>query len=1430
MSSNSTPALPFHDSVSAWFGEQFGAPTEVQAAAWPYIAAREHLLITAPTGSGKTLTAFTWSLSEFAAGHYDAGRTKVLYISPLKALNNDIQRNLLTPIAQLREGYGFPELKVLTRSGDTSQSDRQRMLRNPPDILITTPESFGLMLTTRRGRLALNHIDTLILDEIHSIVDNRRGAQLMVNLERLADLAGDFQRIALSATVAPLESVAEYVAGTNASGEPRPVQIINTPGNKQIDFRVRFPEPARTAAQNGQKIWEPLAESFRQTIAANQATLLFTNSRRLAEKITLQINDKRPEPLAYAHHGSLAREVRTEVERRLKAGELKAIVATNSLEMGIDVGALDEVILVQSPPSVAATLQRIGRAGHSVGQVSTGTLFPSHAHDFLEAAVLGDAVDRRDIEPQRLMHAPLDVLAQIIISICSTDPWPIGDVYQLITRAAPYRDLPREHFDLVVEMLSGRYAGSRVRELKSRLQHDRINQTIQATRGALLAMYSSGGTIPDRGYFQMRHVDSGAVLGELDEEFVWEATIGQTFTLGTQNWQIQRITHNDVIVRQARPDAYATPFWRAEAQHRSYHFSRLITEYLERVDEQLARGAGAALSAALTKHSRFDDSAAEELVDYLTRQRAHTATALPHRHHVLLELVRTGPAGYKGPDDPRQLVIHTYWGGRLNHPFALALQAAWSNEFGLKAESHADNNAIVIQCRADPDPHAVMSLVTSDNFAGLLRRSLEGSGFFGARFRECAGRALLLNRQRFNQRLPLWMSRMQAKKLMGQVKKYSEFPVLLETWRTCLDDEFDIPALLERLEEIRSGVINWSFVTTPTPSPFAHNLTFGQVSRYMYANDTPEDDELSALSEDLIVHALHNDALRPTIERAVVKRFEAKRQRREGGYEPLTANDWEEWLKERVLIPQNELPDNPELPHHAYWIELDTRRWLTHLELVANLHHSGLLPDAPPSDAPWVNDERDAVQYGREILSYYGPLAEGAIQELLPTVPEGLLSASENLIHGRLITDSGEDYWCDAENFEILMRFQRAGRRAEIQPVPAANLPLLWASLQHVGQAHDKANISNALELLRGYPAPVQAWLRDLPPARLQDFHDHDWADAFNHHGFTWLGAGEQRLTVCYPEETELFSGTAELPQFAEHFADPHARYTFAQIADASGLGGRGLNDAWWHSVWNGQITADTLLPVQQGSGRNFQFPDAVRASSGRRRQPRGMRGWPGHWQLIHTRAPEDALSLLEADKERVRTLLDRYGLVNRDIVRREGLSAGPRRGSWRWRNAFRALRIMELAGEVSSGLFFEGLSTPQFISPRALSMLLGNTPTVQNFWISAYDPASPCGLALNWPELPSRRQGNYLSFCDGNLALTIESRAKHLTYHVPWDHPQIDSINEVLQHIGPGQQQRLTIGTINREDARSSPYRAALERRFSIVTDHKSMYLEANY
>ena len=659
----------FHPSLQAWFNDRFAAPTDVQARTWPRIADGAHVLATAPTGSGKTLTAFLWSLDRFASGSYRPGRTRVLYVSPLKALNNDIRWNLLGPLGELRQSQGFPEIRVQTRSGDTSQGERQRMLRSPPEILITTPESLALLLTTTKGRQSLSTVQTLILDEVHAVVANRRGVQLMTSVERLACLAGEFQRIALSATVKPLETVAAYIGGFRPDGSARPMEVVTSEEDKAIRFRVRFPEEARNAAANGKKVWDPLSDSFRELIEHNRATLFFTNSRRLAEKMTLKINEDQPAPLAYAHHGSLARDIRTEVEKRLKGGELSAIVATSSLELGIDIGELDEVVLVQSPPSVAAALQRIGRAGHRVGAVSQGTLYPTHAQDFLEAAVLADAVAARDIEPLTPLTNPLDVLCQTIVSMCATETWGVEKMFAVIRASSPYRGLPRNHFDLVLDMLAGRYAGSRVRELKPRIAYDRIDGTVRANKGAQFALYNSGGTIPDRGYYQLRHADSGTLIGELDEEFVWEATVGQTFNLGTQNWQILRITHNEVLVRAAGPGSTSLPFWRAESFNRSFHFSSRIAEYLERAEHAFATGNEEELEAALKGKAGFDPVAADELVGYLKRQREHAGVPLPHRHHLLLELVHTGPGGYRGPDAPRQLVIHTFWGGAVNRPW-----------------------------------------------------------------------------------------------------------------------------------------------------------------------------------------------------------------------------------------------------------------------------------------------------------------------------------------------------------------------------------------------------------------------------------------------------------------------------------------------------------------------------------------------------------------------------------------------------------------------------------------------------------------------------------------------------------------------------------------------------------------------------------------
>ncbi len=1412
----------FHDSVQRWFEASFAAPTAVQTASWPVIASGAHALITAPTGSGKTLTAFLTSLSKFASGEYAPGQTRVLYISPLKALNNDIQRNLMSPLAELQSEYGYPAITVRTRSGDTSQGDRQRMLKAPPDILITTPESLGLLLTTTKGRQALSHVETVILDEVHSVVDNRRGVALFTHLERLADFAGEFQRIALSATVNPLSAVADYIAGRDEHGRRREVTVVNPAGTKEIDFRVRFPEAAKHAADEGKKIWDSLSDDFKDIIHGNQSTLFFTNSRRMAEKITLKINSDEVGALAYAHHGSLAREVRSEVETRLKAGELKAIVATNTLEMGIDVGHLDEVVMVQSPPSVASALQRIGRAGHQVGETSVGTLYPTHAEDFLEAAVLARAIATRDLEPLKPMRGALDVLTQIIISICATDPWPVDQVFNLVTRAAPYADLTREQFDLVVEMLAGRYSGSRVRELKPRITYDRLSGTIQASKGAILALYNSGGTIPDRGYYQMRHLDTGGVLGELDEEFVWEAMVGDTFTLGTQHWQVHRITHNDVIVRAAKPGTSAPPFWRSEFFNRSYHFSNRIGQYLEMQEGNLREHRQAEITEQLIGESGFGEFAAAELTDYLDRQRKHTEAPLPHRHHVLLELVRSGPAGYRGPDDPRQLVIHTYWGGCLNQPFALALKSAWQERYGGKPDVHADNNAIVLQCKEDPDPHEIMSMITPENLLNLLRGALEQSGFFGARFRECSGRSLLLSKQKFNQRLPLWMSRLQAKKLLTQVKKMSDFPVMLETWRTCLDDEFDLPSLNQVLTEIADGTISWSFVTTTTPSPFAQDLTFNQVSRYMYADDTPDTEEISHLGDDLIAQVVRNDALRPRISEDVIAEFTAKRQRRYADYGPTEVEDWLEWVKERILIPAAELPagfDDDIAHEHLHWLTQGKRRWLTHAEHLAVLHSSELL-STPNVTAIDLGDERGAVELAREILSFYGPLTEEEVTELLPSVPEGLLSVDETFIHGNLIEETDAIQWCDAENFEILLRMQRARRRRELAPLPKETLAAFWATQQRLHSEASEQNMLFALETLRGVSANVDTLLTDYVGARLNNTYIAQLDDFAQRNEFAWVGTGKEQITLTYPEERELFTEHKELDTtFSAYFADPQASYQFHQIADTNGLTSEALNEPWWRAVWSGHLACDGLTPLSQANERQYKLETLQNVSS-RRRLRRSPRSWAGYWHLLEQTAVHDPLTQLEADKDRVRLLLDRYGFINRDIVQRENIAG------WRWRHAFRALRIMELAGEVVNGLFFIDLASPQFATPGTLSKLTDNHPLKQSFWCAASDPISPCGLGLVWPELPTRRAGNFLSFHDTKLALSVTGYGKELQYHVPAESPDLPQVNAVLEHL-VSTRKRVTVQSINGEPAKKSGFVEPLARQFNLGNDHKALILE---
>lgn len=1477
---------PFTGAIRQWFLNSYASPTAVQLASWPVIAAGRHALITAPTGSGKTLTAFLWSIDGFLAGRLERGATRVLYISPLKALNNDIRRNLLTPLEELGADAGPQAIRVGVRSGDTDSSERQRLLRKPPEILITTPESLNILLTTAKGQLALNGVETVILDEIHAVLDSRRGVQLLTALEHLEHLCGPVQRIALSATVHPLDAVARYVGGRDADGAARTMEIIAPASDKAIELSVRFPAAARDIGASGGAIWDPLADSFREHIERNRSTLFFTNSRRLAEKVAYKLNEDEAEPIAFAHHGSLARGIRHDVEQRMKAGEIRAIVATSSLEMGIDIGSLDEVVMVQAPPSVASGLQRLGRAGHQVGATTVGSLYPTHAHDCLEAAVLAAGVDQRSLEPVQLLHNPLDVLAQVILSACAFEPWHRDALYALVCRAGPYHDLPRRAFDDVVQMLAGRYRGVRLAALRPRIDWNEETDTLTATRGAIMALYLSGGSIPERGLYQLRHADAGTLIGELDEEFVWEASVGQRFNLGTQSWQITRIDKNEVLVRQTDQAASLPPFWRADDLNRNAAFSERINDFLANAERLLTDENGSEhLRDDLMNGLRFDAVAAEELVEYLVRQRQHTNAALPHRDHLLIEHTRTAPGGYTGAGEMTQSVIHSLWGGSINRPWATALEAVLDQHrtAAVPVQLHVDNNCIIVQHDGSLDIEALLREVTADSLTPLLRKRLEGSGFFGAHFRQAAGRSLLLGRTSFQKRIPLWLIRQQAKKLLAEVRRFEDFPVLQETWRTCLKDQFDLPRLEAVLVALESGALRVTQVHTQTVSPFAGHAAFQQIMPYMYDDDTPLGGSTTSLSEAALELALTHQSERPAIDVTVIEDFECKRQRRAAGYAPQDATDALRFVEERVLLPERDWPLLDDVGPIADELILivGAHRWLAtrrqaqaliRLELAKaeQCYHTVLsrsgsgseserfapgsaAADLDGSSTRQIDDERSAVDVLHEVLAFYGPQSIDAVRSRVPRLDAGLearLRDDPRVLRGTLRSDTKAESWVLADVYETLLRRQRAARRVSIEPLPIqawTGLVLRW---QHRTQLQDGSDaidhLARTLDLLHGYPAPVSWWFGDLPASRASVDGAAAVQAALEQTGLGWRGCGREQVTVLEPQEATLLtintttrgpepepSGPNSRDALAPMFHDPTARYDFLTLADryrdATGGSATECNAALWDAVWDGHVSTDTVVTLDRGATSSFQLTTPRRSPRLNRRAPMGLlKGWPGSWKLWpEDTQPQDELAVLDRSRDQARLLLERYGVVCREIANRD-------HPALRWREIFPALRLMELAGEVVTGLFIETLSGPQFADPQVLPYLRpesARSGRSTDGWISVLDPAAPAGLQgtdLLGAEtpLPQRRPGNYLIIAAGQPVATVEAFGKRLCF---WqaaagqEDACVDQLVDLFRFL-----KRAELVSINGEHPSKSAWLERLRGRLHVTSDHRSFTIES--
>jgi len=1483
------PLSLFHPIVQSWFRDHVGLPTDAQQQAWPAISSGKHMLVVAPTGSGKTLAAFLWALDGLLTGRIPGGACRILYVSPLRALNNDVQRNLLAPLAALRNAFSLAgqaaaDVRVMTRSGDTPADERQRMARRPPEILITTPESLNILLTSQRGRAALSGIRTVILDEVHAVIGSKRGVHLITAIDRLVPLCGEVQRVALSATVHPLERVAAWVGGYENLGDgpegpyrPRDVIVVRSTVAKQYAVRVAFPSAKASSAvgaagEEPENVWPHVTREIVGALERNRSTLVFANSKRMVEKLTRFVNETGAERV-HAHHGALSRETRAVVEQRLKDGSTRGIIATNSLELGIDIGMLDEVLLVQTPPSVASAVQRIGRAGHGVGDVSRATFLPLIGRDVLDAAVMARAVLEGAIEPVKPVQGALDVLAQVILSMTSAEAWTPDALHAFLRTSAPYHALSRRQLDLVLDMLTGRYAHARIRELRPLLSHDRVAGTLRARRGSELLVYLSGGTIPDRGYFRLRHADSMALIGELDEEFVWERSVGDTFTLGVQSWRVERITHNDVLVRPVKRGAAMAPFWRGESRDRSFELSQTIATFLERADTRLEDPVF--WQELRTLHHLGDDGVAA-LVRLLTQQKRATAGMLPHRHRVIVEhAVDPSAQGARG-----MVIVHSLWGGAVHRPLTMALQAAWERERGVAPDATHDDACIVFDTTDPVRAEELFSLVSPETVEDLLRSRLERTGYFGARFREAAGRALLLPRAGFRHRNPLWLSRAKGKKLLAAVSAFEDFPLVVEAWRECLHDAFDLPALRNVLEEVRRGEIELHTITTSAPSPFARSVTWQQTNQLMYEDDTPETAG-TRLRGSLIQEILHTSHLRPRVPADLAARLQRKLQRTEEGWSPRSEPDLLDWIVERLVLPEHEWESLREAVMRDHALDLDdlvtglgnkvvrvhvgaNPSFLTAAESIPRWRFatggkpltitkpaSQGEPCAPAQVRRTAADKETEDSLSdllADLLRFHGPVSWSDVFAPLGIAPDDARDALEALVEtqkvvlDRITEGAADEQVCDAENLERLLRTMRTGARPAFEAQPVTRIPGFLASWQRVGaRKRGVEGLQEALDRLLGLPLAPELWETEVLPARVDGYYTA-WLDAlFAETPIAWLGSSDRKVALVLAPDRELFAhdtgpSAKERGALDALFPHPAGRFTLDQMQSHTKESTLGLTQKLWSLAWKGRVTTDGFLAVRRGVetkfGQGVGTAEQGEPQGGSRRSKLGRwaakQSSPGSWyRWPDLSVPGNALEQDEVDRDRVRVLLDRWGVLFRQLLDRE---AGP----LRWGRVFRTLRVMELSGEVVSGQFFEGVEGAQFASPAALQTLRLPTDTDRLVWVSAADPASACGLGLaGLGGLPRRVAGNHLALQGDRVVVVSEGRGKRLTIHLQPDDAALPLCLGFLSNLIGRQVQParcITVETINGEPASRSAYRPVLEGMFHAVRDRGMMKLMRRY
>ncbi len=1323
----------FDPEIAAWFQGRFGQPTAVQVETWAAVAQGQHVLATAPTGSGKTLAAFFWPLQQLLTGAWPAGQLSVLYISPLKALAADIQRNLETPLAGLTTrlrsaGRPVTSLRVQLRTGDTTQAERQRMLRRPPEILATTPESLQLLLLSARGREMLAHVRLIVLDEVHDVAQSRRGTLLMAGVEQLADLAHEPQRVALSATVRPLERIARFVGGWQPDGAPRAVTIVAPPAHKTLHLQVRDPAWAGPAAEEEDGAWPAVVRTCREIALQHTSTLFFTASRRSAERLARLLVADDAEPWVAAHHGSLSKEIRRSVEHRLARGELRAVVATSSLELGIDIGDLDAVVLLGSPRSIASAIQRVGRAGHHVGAVSHGTLLPLHAVDALVAAALVPLVQGGQTEEITPILAPLDVLPQLLIGLCLTEPRQPDALYDFIRRIDAYHALGRRDFDHVLAMLRGAYGDITLPVLLPRLDVD-AQGNVLARAGMRRLLAESGGVIPDRGYFTARVSGSGAKLGELDEEFVWERRVGDEFSIGAQSWRVDQILDDAVEVSPGRGNRPMAPFWRSEEEAMPAALAHEIATLLQRLDRERHH-----------PHDlpQLDHGAHMRLRDLVARQ-ARATRGLPHAGRLVVEACPSPTAREDGDaGNNLQIIVHAPWGGMVLRPWALALQAAAEQDRGeVWVVTTTDFClGIAAPCALD-DVVDLLRRVTSDRIEPLLRQSLGKSGLFGARFREAAGRALLLPR-RPNKRIPLWLTRRRAKQMLQLVGKLDDFPLIADVWRTCLTEWMDLPGLTAQLDQLHDGAMALDVVRTAEPSPLAQGLVWSVVNDAMYDDDVPN--QRVPLSEQAVQAAARETALR--VPQTVLDALRGRLLRTLPGWAPTELADARAWLYDHVLTS----PRAWEALHRAAILEGGDWPLDLNGEVVPCV--GGLARrDRLPGLAGALVDANAIARLLLDLLAQHGPMAPSDLANLLQLAPERIAAVLEparaqmNVLLRPVTHDDDTALWLLPEHMERLLRLTRAAQRPRLEPMPLTRWPSWRAHWQGLGRPVDVPPGPEAVELalrpLVGLPVAVALWESDVLPARVVDYQPA-WLDALmDQTDLLCLGSAGQKVAFLPRQALELFQDGTPPPQTL--LPDPFARYALDILAKRHNRPVAEVARELWQLAFQGSVTNDSVQALRQGMLVDFAPPPDPPQVRRLGRSVHQGRLHPGAWQALVVTPSADALEEADRDKERVRQLADRHGILFREALAYE---VAPQT----WQRLLPTMRALELAGELIAGHFIDGVNGLQLASPRALERLRAD-PDPHVFWHAAHDPASACGLDVaglrGW--LPARQAGTHL-------------------------------------------------------------------------------------